>query len=121
MHDDSAMLLHAAPSRHNAAQSSSIEQWRSTHIPRWRHISMLSAGFLCNCGQESYATEQAAQLAHAVEMNTSSVFADVISRDGPVSISGTYLSVSIVQVRSGLLYGIYHNSVCVRSIWQGYP
>ena len=50
------------------------------------------------CGQESYGTEQAAQLARAVEKNSSVVFAGVISRDGPVAISGTYLSVSIVQV-----------------------
>ena len=54
-------------------------------------------------GQESYATEQAAQLTHAVEKNSNTVFASVSSRDGPVIISGTYLSVSIVQVRSVLV------------------
>ena len=59
----------------------------------------------CNFpGQESYATEQAAQLAHAVENSSGTVFANVISRDGPVAVSGTYLSVSIVQVSSTMLH-----------------
>ena len=48
--------------------------------------------------QESYATGHAAQLAHAVERNSSALFAQVIGKYGPVAISGAYLSVSVVQV-----------------------
>lgn len=68
-------------------------------------------------GQESYATEQAAQLAHAVEKNSSTVFANVISKDSPVATSGTYLSVSIVQVRCIVFMAFHrvHNALCVHS------
>ena len=50
--------------------------------------------------QESYSTSLATQLANDLEINTNTVLASVIAKDGPVTVSGTQTTVKIVQVSS---------------------
>ncbi|BDA51146.1 hypothetical protein COCOBI_18-0210 [Coccomyxa sp. Obi] len=49
----------------------------------------------------SYSTSLAAQLANDIETNANTVFASVIAKDGPITVSGTQTTDQIVQAVAG--------------------
>ncbi len=48
----------------------------------------------------SYATDQAAGLAHQLDSNGSAIFASLAAASGPATVCCAYLRVSVVEVRT---------------------